>query len=150
MRLNAKVCKELRHTVQYFNQSATPGTMPFPGVARMYSHPVYTRREKVFTTYEKKDGRMVRVLHKRIAMNVLGRKGREQFIPLMMEQFTDEKTGQQRFKPKLDLVAVTKPARLADCAKANYRRLKRMARSGMLRDPHAFDALVNETLKGVA
>lgn len=136
MRLNAKVCKELRKAAGYINQSKTPGSMPFPGIARMYSHPVYTRREKVFTTYEKKGGQMVRVFHKRIAMNVMGRKGREEFIPMMMEERTDEKTGKKYQAPKLDLVPVTKPARLVDCIKASYRDLKRMAREGLLRDPN--------------
>lgn len=150
MRLNAKVCKEIRKAVGYVNQSQTPGVMPFPGVARMYSHPVYTKRESVSTTYEKKDGQMVRVFHKRVAMNVVGRKGREPFIPMLMETITDEKTGKTSHQPKLELVPVTKPARLVDCIKASYRDLKRMARAGMLRDPHAFDALLNAPAKAAA
>lgn len=133
MRLNAKVCKELRKAAEYINQSKTPGSMPFPGIARMYSHPVYTRREAVTTTYEKKDGKMVRVYHKRASMNVLGRKGTQEFIPTLMEPTYDKETGEfAGNKVKLELVPVTKPARLVDCAKAAYRDLKRMAREGML------------------
>lgn len=41
--MNAKKCKELRHATQYRNQTATPGIMDFPGVARGVKVPIFVK-----------------------------------------------------------------------------------------------------------
>ncbi len=144
--MNAKIAKELRKAAGYRNQSATPGTIPFPGVARMYEHPVYTTRPAFSTTYEPHPGvrgKMVRVTHKRTAMNVMGRKGKEQYIPLVLEEKVHPKSGATYYGPKLELVPVAKPAKLANCAKSVYRDLKRLLREGLLNDPSMYDTFVD-------
>jgi hypothetical protein len=125
--VNAKLAKSLRATAGYRNQSATPGTMPFPGVARLYTHPVYmthqTRKSsfaklpmiekvtKVFTT-------LTRLKHNHVEKPIL-------------EVVTDPKTGLTT--PKTTLVPVSKPARLnAAEPKGVYRGLKRLARKGLI------------------
>jgi len=143
MRVNAKTAKELRKAAGYVNQSSTPGTMPFPGIARMYSHPVYQTRDSFHTTYEKRGGRWVRVYHKRKAMAVIGRVGQQEIVLPALEEKVYPKNGATYYGPVTELVPVSKPARLKNCAKAVYRDLKRMLRQGILSDPHAFDTFVD-------
>lgn len=125
--MNSKTCKRLRAAAGYRNATATPSTMPFPGVARMYSHPVYlthyTRKSsyvrlplsekttKVFTTLER-----------------LAHDDRERPV---VKMDLDPKTGLS--KPKAALVPVSMPARLnAAEPKGVYRGLKRLARKGLI------------------
>ena len=149
--MNAKIAKELRKAAGYRNQSATPGAVPFPGVAKVYNRPVYTTRPAFSTTYEPHPsirGKVVRVTHKRTAMNVMGRKGLEQYIPLALEEKIDPKTGASFYGPVFEMVPVAKPAKLgalADGTRAEkkvYRDLKKLLRSGALSDPHAYDTFV--------
>lgn len=41
--MNDKLAKALRKVAEYRQQTATPGIIPFPGIARMYQHPIYLR-----------------------------------------------------------------------------------------------------------
>lgn len=120
--MNDKLAKMLRGHAQYRNQSKTPAAMPFPGVARLYTHPVYQTREVVKSAYA-----ILPLLAKptkvftTVRRFVLDQRGRP--IPEM----TDEKT------PKTELVPVSKPARLDPAsAKGKYRALKRLARKRLL------------------
>jgi hypothetical protein len=135
MRLNAKIAKELRGSAGYVNQSATPSKPEFPGIARMYSMPVYSTRPHLTSSYEMKEGRMTRVFRKSTSMGVVGRKGREPIIPLVMAQHTypadHPKAGQTYMGPKLELVPVTKPI-AATGEKKVYRQLKRLHKRGLL------------------
>lgn len=125
--MNDKLAKMLRHHAQYRNQSATPATMPFPGVARMYSVPVYQTRERVKPSYA-----ILPLLAKPIKVfttlrrMILDHKGRP--IPEMdVNPTTGAKT------PRTELVPVSKPARLdPTSAKGKYRALKRLARKQLL------------------
>jgi hypothetical protein len=127
MRLNAKVAKELRAAAQYRNQTATPSTPKFPGVARLYSMPVYMTRPAMRSSYVSRNGEMVKLWTKATAMHVIGRKGKEPIIPILMEH--DAKT--QEMTPKLELVPVTRPITVTDQKKI-YRALKRLNRRGLL------------------
>ena len=127
--MNDKLAKSLRHAAKYRNQSATPGVIPFPGVARMYSHPVYTTRQTKKSSYVKLP-MMEGVTKVFTTLRRLALDGRGKPI-LEMADKPDPKTGV--IMPKTELVAVPKPARLdSQCPKGLYRALKKFAKQNML------------------
>lgn len=127
--MNDKIAKALRGAAKYRNQTATPGVIPFPGVARMYSHPVYATRQTKKSSYIK-----LPLLEKTtkvfttLTRFVLDGHGK----PIMeMNSQPDPKTG--ICLPKTELVAVPKPVRLdPQCPKGLYRALKKFARKHTL------------------
>jgi len=127
--MNEKAAKMLRHAAGYRNQTATPGVIPFPGVARMYSHPVYTTRLTKKSSYVKlplmeKTTKVFTTL-KRFVLDGRGK-------PIIeMNSQPDPKTGIRM--PKTELVAVVKPVRLdPKCPKGLYRALKKFAKRNTL------------------
>jgi hypothetical protein len=138
--VNSKTAKQLRRAAGYRNQTATPGLMDFPGVARMVKHPRFERRETVKTSYEFLPGleKPVKV-DTPVSRLVLG--PRRQPIPVVE---TNPDFGKpihglpgvidaQEIRQAFDLVPTTKPARLRPTEpKGVYRALKRLARRGLL------------------
>lgn len=129
--MNLKKAKMLRGIAGYRNQTATPGTMPFPGVARAYRHPVYATR-----TYKRRDGTTVTHMVIHNGKPVLEM---ETFAAgkLPVEFDADGKPTAFNTEPvtrvKEELVPVTKPAKLdPKCPKGVYRSLKRLHRKGLL------------------
>src|SRR5258706_16482680 len=106
--MNDKLAKSLRHAAGYRNQTATPGVIPFPGVARMYSHPVYSMRETKKSSYVKLPLTEATTKHfTTLRRFVLDDRGQ----PIMeMNSRPDPTTG--IVMPKTELVAVPKPGRL--------------------------------------
>lgn len=51
--MNGKRAKMLRKAAGYRNQSATPGVMDFPGVARVVKVPMFATHEATKTSYER-------------------------------------------------------------------------------------------------
>ena len=51
--MNGKRAKMLRKAAGYRNQTATPGVMDFPGIARAVKVPVFATHEATKTSYEK-------------------------------------------------------------------------------------------------
>lgn len=152
--------KELRAVAGYRNQSATPGVIPFPGVARFYRHPVMSRRPAVRTSYTRLPLMLgVTKVETKLMSLVVDRKGNG--IPMVemrprLEPVLDEH-GAPKLKPdgspemtvvlgkngqpltdmhtKEEMVPVPKPARLdPKCPKGVYRVLKKLARKGQLED----------------
>lgn len=123
--MNDKLAKACRAAAGYRHQSATPGVIPFPGVARLYSHPVYTTREVVKSSYVRLPGlEKTTKVFTTLTRMVLDSRGK----PIMeMETKPDPKTGM--IMPKTQLVPVAKPVRLdPQCPKGLYRALKKLAR----------------------
>lgn len=138
MRLNAKVAKELRRAAKYRNQTATPSRPEFPGVARLYSAPVYMTRPHLSSSYVWKRGEgWVKMWTKSTSMHVIARKGKEPTIPLLMEH--DAKTC--TMKPKLEIIAVAKRV-TATAEKHIYRQLKRLNARGLLAPAHLEQELI--------
>jgi hypothetical protein len=129
--MNLKKAKMLRHVAGYRNQSATPGTMPFPGVARMYKVPVYSKR-----TYTRRDGtevtKMVLAGNKPVMEMDIIPPGREP------TEFDDDGkptayNTETIIRPKYELLPVSKPGRLdSKQPKGVYRQLKKMFKRGTL------------------
>lgn len=120
--MNGKQAKALRRAAGYRNQTATPGLMDFPGVARLVKMPRFERRDTVKTSYEFLPG-----LEKPVKVDTpvsrLMHGWRRQPIALI------DSSGQ----PLFDLVPVTNPARLRPTEpKGVYRALKKLARRGLL------------------
>lgn len=125
--MNSKTAKMLRGRAGYRNSSATPSTMPFPGVARLYTHPVYK------THKTKKSGYIKLPMSERVTkvFTTLERLVHDHKQKPILDMQTDPKTGES--KVKTTLVPVSKPARLnAAEPKGVYRGLKRLARKGLL------------------
>jgi hypothetical protein len=145
--MNQRLSKDLRVAAEYRNQSATPGVMPFPGVARVYKHPVYATRITTKTTYQRLPlADKTSKVFTRVRHMVVDRYGKsvlemETLAPgTVPVSFSDDgKNTPTAFnehtltRVKEQLVPVTKPARLdPQCAKGKYRALKRLARKGLL------------------
>lgn len=123
--MNDKLAKALRGAAQYRNQSATPGTMPFPGVARLYRHPVYETRQALRTEYVREGGRYVKRTYK-VTRLMLDRLGKPVLAPLVIDTDVKSETFGQHV-PQTALVPVTKPARLdPQQPKGVYRALKKL------------------------
>lgn len=135
MRLNAKAAKEMRSAAKYRNQTATPSHPEFPGVARLYSAPVYATRTKVEHSYEKRNGEMVKVLRNKRSMVMVHFRGRRSEPQLVMDWQVypkdHPKAGEKFWGPKLEVIPVAKPV-AATGAKKIYRNLKRLYRKGLL------------------
>jgi len=142
--MNAKLAKMLRGAAQYRNQSATPGVMPFPGVARLYQHPVFETRDVVKSSYVRLPlmDKTTKVFTT-VRRLVLDNKGRPKqvmetqaigTVPTFDERGVRNGTNLAPItKAKTDLVPVSKPARLdSQCPKGVYRGLKRLARRHLL------------------
>lgn len=138
--MNGKKAKALRQAAGYRNQTATPGAMDFPGVARFVKHPRFETHEAVKTCYIQRPGD---VKHTKIETKVrkltLGA-GRQ---PIMVME-ANPNYGKpiegipglldaEQFRPAFDLVPNSKPGRLrATEPKGIYRALKKLARRGLL------------------
>jgi len=145
--MNQKKAKELRHAAGYRNQSRTPGTMPFPGVARLYSHPVVERRQTVKTSYvklpmESKCTKVRTVVSSIVLDNrqqpvlkLVPNPGFKQPIKLKNER-GEEYNGPIDHRQHIvatNLVPVSKMARLDPKEpKGMYRALKKLDRQGLL------------------
>lgn len=151
--------KSLRKAAGYKNEGRTPNPkMSFPGIARMYTHPVVSRREAVRTTYVKLplDLKPTKVRTK-VRSLVVDRWGKgitevEQKTRMRAVLNADgtpklKPNGQPEMEPVLrkdgtlvtyygikeQLVPVTRPARLdPKSPKGIYRALKKLARQGVL------------------
>jgi hypothetical protein len=145
--MNDKLLKVLRLAAGYRNQSATPGVLPFPGVARMYKHPVYATRMTTKTTYQRLPlATEVSKVFTRVKRMVVDRWGKaivemESLAPgTVPTAFSDDGKGTPTafnkhtiIRVKEQLIPVANPARLdPQCAKGKYRALKRLARKGLL------------------
>lgn len=127
--MNDKLAKALRKAAGYRNQSATPGVCPFPGIARMYTHPVYSTRSTKKSSYIRLPmGEKFTKVFTTVTRLVLDSRGKP---VIEMGAQPDPKTG--AIVPKTNLVPVVKPARLEQQSpKGMYRALKRLARKKML------------------
>lgn len=122
--MNAKKAKFLRKAAKYKNQSATPGVMDFPGVARMVKVPVFSKHTAIKTSYLRLplDTKCTKVFTKVTKLDV-DHRGK----PVAMLT-TDPKTGM--IVPEYELAANSKPGKLrADEPKGIYRGLKRAVRA---------------------
>lgn len=127
--MNAKRCKALRAAAQYRNQTATPGTMPFPGIMpRGYQFPVLSRIVKevrVFNRTPNQPRKFVEV--KRITNS--GTFVRNGNFYSAEPVFMMNKDG----TPAMQIMPVSKPGRLnAEQPKGLYRALKRLERKAGL------------------
>lgn len=106
--MNSKTAKMLRRAAGYKNQTATPGVMDFPGVARMVKVPVFARHMT--------EKRGLRLDH-----DYRGK-------PIQELEINPE-TG--LLGPKYEMIALSRPGTLRPKEpKGVYRALKRVARSG--------------------
>jgi hypothetical protein len=143
--VNAKLAKMLRGPAQYRNQSATPGVTPFPGIMRMYRHPVYSTRITTKTSFIRlpMEDKVTKVFT-RVRHMVVDRWGKP-IVEMVTHSpgtlpvaFGDDGKPTEFNKhvvvqPKEQVVPVVKPVRLdPTCAKAKYRALKRLGRKGLL------------------
>jgi hypothetical protein len=157
--MNAKLAKMLRGGAQYRNQSATPGGMPFPGVARLYQHPVFETRYVIKSSYVHlplmdKPTKVFTTVRRL----VLDNKGRPKqvmetqaigTVPTFDAHGVRNGTNLKPIvKAKTELIPVSKPARLdSQCPKGIYRSLKRLARRRLLK-PLGVSLLNVSLLKG--
>lgn len=155
--MNDKLAKMLRHAAGYRNQSATPGTMPFPGVARFYRQPVASTRLTVKTCYVFMVDKYYKVQTKVLKL-VVDRWGKAIMemercppgsVPIL-HPITGKEIGRNKeeiVRLKETLVPASKPGRLnATQPKGIYRALKRMVRKGVLID--VYQALVQAKADG--
>lgn len=129
--MNSKTAKALRGAAQYKNQSKTPGTMPFPGIARLVRHPVYETRQADRSHYERRGNLWVKrwVTVTRLAH---GANERPILAPLVMDQDPKSPTFGS-YVPPFSLVPVTKPGRLNPTEpKGVYRALKKLGVKDLL------------------
>jgi hypothetical protein len=154
--MNDKQAKLLRKAAGYRNQSATPGIIPFPGIARFYLHPVVSKRPAVRTSYVRLplDSALTKVKTKVYSVVQFRRNQPvwEMEMTPVFEPTLDEhgqqvydsngqpathpvlRDGQPVMQPRIKQaqIPVTKPARLDPrCPKGVYRSLKRLARRGL-------------------
>lgn len=155
MRLNAKTAKEMRRASKYRNQSATPSHPEFPGVARLYSAPVYATRAKVETSYEKRGGEMVKVYRNKTSMVMVHFRHRRSEPQLVMDwqiyPKDHPKAGERFWGPKLEMIPVAKAVTVTG-EKKIYRGLKRLFRKGLLNRVYneMYEAAMPPHLRGEA
>jgi len=138
--MNGKKAKALRQAAGYRNQTATPGAMDFPGVARFVKHPRFETHEAVKTSYVFLPGDTKPTkIETKVRKLALG-PGRQ---PIMVME-ANPNYGKpvegmpglidaEQFTPAFDLVPNSKPGRLrATEPKGIYRALKKLARRGLL------------------
>ena len=128
--MNAKKCKELRRAAQYRNQTATPGVMDFPGIARMVKAPMFSKHTAIKTCYHRlpMDSEVTKVFTEVTKLDV-DKHGK----PVMVLE-KDPTTG--LIGPKYELQANSKPGKLRGTEpKGVYRAMKKFVRR------FGFDAL---------
>lgn len=121
--MNAKKCKELRHAAQYRNQTATPGVMDFPGVARGVKVPVFSKHSAVKTCYQRLSmtGEVTKIFTDVVKLDV------DRFGKPIMALEQDPKT--KLFGPKYEVQFNSKPGKLrANEPKGVYRAMKKFVR----------------------
>lgn len=120
--MNSKTAKLLRGAAAY-HPARTPGRLAWPGVAKIYNHPTYERRQ-----VERADGWLDDKT--RATRTVLRMVHRNDKPVLVLDS---------EGAPKMTAVPVTKPARLTPgTPKAVYRNLKRLERKVGLRRIYAY------------
>lgn len=138
--MNSKKAKHLRRAAGYRNQTATPGVMDFPGVARFVKHPKFETHEAIKTSYVFLPGDVKPTkVQTPVQRLTLGRT--RQPVPLIEEnpeygkpiQGTDGLIDAEQFRHAFDLVPNSKPGRLRTTEpKGIYRTLKMLAKRGLL------------------
>lgn len=138
--MNSKKAKALRQAAGYRNQTATPGAMDFPGVARFVKHPRFETHEAVKTCYIQRPGDVKHTKSEtKIRKLTLGA-GRQPIMAMEANpNYGKPVEGMpglidaEQFTPVFDLVPNSKPGRLrATEPKGIYRALKKLARRGLL------------------
>ena len=138
--MNGKQAKALRRAAGYTSQTATPGVMDFPGVARFVRHPKFETHTATKTSYivlpgdakpTKVETEVQRLTHDRHGKPVALIEANPDYgkpIP-----GTDGLLDAEQFRPAFDLVPNSKPGRLRPTEpKGVYRSLKRLFRQGLL------------------
>lgn len=132
--MNAKKAKMLRHAAEYRNQSATPGVMDFPGIARMIKVPMFDTHPAVKTSYIKlpMDDHFTKV-HTEVQRLTHGKDGK----PIMLMELPTAPL--YKLEPKYQIVALSKPGKLRTTEpKGLYRQLKKLAsKHGMFKPGQA-------------
>lgn len=123
--MNAKRAKSLRAAAGYRNQTATPGTMPFPGIMpRGYQFPVLSREPKKVRVLNRVKGKPRKYIEVQRIVNS-GTFARNGDRWLAEPVFMRNKDG----TPAIQIMPVSKPGRLnAQQPKGIYRELKRLER----------------------
>lgn len=127
--MNAKRCKALRAAAGYRNQTATPGTMPFPGIMpHGYQFPVLSRIKKTIRVFSRARGEPRKFVEvDRIANS--GTWVRNGNFYSAEPVFMMSKDG----TPAFQIMPVSKPGRLnKDQPKGLYRALKKLERKAGL------------------
>lgn len=138
--MNGKQAKALRRAAGSRNQTATPGVMDFPGVARFVKHPKFATHETIKTSYVLLPGEekptKVQTPMQRLTL------GRDRKPVALIEENpdygkpilgTDGLIDAEQFRQAFDLVPNSKPGRLrTNEPKGIYRTLKKLARRGRL------------------
>ena len=138
--MNGKQAKALRRAAGYRNQTATPGLMDFPGVARLVKHPKYKTHPAAKTCYVTLPGddRPTKITTD-VQRLTLDR--HRQPIPLIEENpgygkpvaGTEGLIDNEQFHQAFDLVPNSKPGKIRPTSsKGVYRSLKKLARRGLL------------------
>lgn len=149
--MNQKLARTLRQAAGYRNQSATPGTMDFPGVARMYTHPVVMTRQAIRKCYvymvdkwHKIETEVTAVVTDRFGKGVIAMEWcAPGTVETKWEEVQQEGGGISKraiawnkygfARPRTQLVPVSKSGRLNPTEpKGIYRALKRLWRKGLL------------------
>lgn len=150
--MNGKKAKHLRRAAGYRNQTATPGVMDFPGVARFVKHPKFEMHMAIKTSYEflPGDDKPTKVSTP-VQRLTLGRN--RQPIPLIEENpeygkiihGTEGLIDAEQFRHAFDLVPNSKPGRLrTNEPKGIYRTLKKLAKRGLLSAAAKAEEFVDE------
>ncbi len=138
--MNGKKAKALRQAAGYRNQTATPGIMDFPGVARFVKHPRFEMHEAVKTCYIQLPGGAGHTKVETTVRKLTLGAGRQPIMAMEANpnygkpiDGTPGLIDNERFTPAFDLVPNSKPGRLrATEPKGIYRALKKLARRGLL------------------
>lgn len=138
--MNGKQAKALRRAAGYRNQTATPGVMDFPGVARFVKHPKFEMHTAIKTSYVFLPGGVKPTkVQTPVQRLTLGRDRKP--VALIEEnpeygkpiQGTDGLIDAEQFRHAFDLVPNSKPGRLRTTEpKGIYRTLKKLAKRGLL------------------
>jgi hypothetical protein len=125
--MNAKKAKLLRKAAAYKNQSATPGVMDFPGIARAVKVPVFEKHEAIKTSYVwlPMDDGFTKVHTPVERLTIRGRKP----VPILHTGGVDEQGKSLAGTPRYELLPLTKPGKLREKEpKGVYRQLKKLSR----------------------
>lgn len=142
--MNGKQAKQLRQAAGYRNQTATPGVMDFPGVARFVRHPKFETHMATKASYEFLPGSAKPTKVETEVQRLTLRHGKP--VPLIeanpdygKPRLDAPRSGMsllvnaEQFRQAFDLVPNSKPGRLRSTEpKGIYRTLKRLFRRGLL------------------